>query len=65
MIEPEQDFRYTTRFIGAGGTVLHTSSALESSYRFAGHERYVRAQVVDSMGRVAWVQPVFPGTARR
>ena len=46
-------------FIGDGGRVLQEQSGPDATYRFTGSERYVRARVVDSNGRTAWVQPVF------
>jgi endoglucanase len=59
-IATEADFRYTTRFVGSGGTLLSTCGAADCVYRFTGREAYVRATVTDSGGRKAWVQPVFP-----
>ncbi|MFN9202117.1 MAG: CehA/McbA family metallohydrolase [Gemmatimonas sp.] len=53
------DFRYTTTFIGANGRVLAVDRSLTPSYSLTGDEPYVRARVVDSGGRVAWVQPAF------
>jgi hypothetical protein len=53
------DFKYTTEFIGQDGLVLASVPGVEASYTMGGDERYVRAQVRDSGGAVAWVQPVF------
>jgi hypothetical protein len=53
------DFKYTTEFIGAGGRVLARVGGTEPAYELKGDEKYVRARVRDSMGFVAWVQPVF------
>lgn len=53
------DFRYTIDFIGKAGRVLSRSTASRATYQLAGNELYVRARVTDSMGRHAWVQPVF------
>lgn len=62
------DFRYTTTFIADGGRELAVVHGTEPSYALTvqgGHGEvaaglsYVRAKVVDSGGRVAWVQPVF------
>ena len=58
-IRSDRDFRYTTRFLGRGGRVLEESLELESEFVLAEGEPYVRAVVTDSMGRRAWVQPVF------
>jgi len=53
------NFRYTTTFIGAGGRELGSSPELVASYTLTEDVGYVRAKVVDSMGHVAWTQPVF------
>lgn len=58
-IQREGDFKYTTQFIGANGRLLATDKALTPRYTLRGDETYVRARVIDSSGRVAWVQPVF------
>lgn len=58
-IKPVRNFKFTTYFIGAGGTVLERSFDLKPVYRFKGNERYVRARVESSGGDTAWVQPVF------
>jgi hypothetical protein len=51
--------RHRIQFIGEGGRVLRESGGPEATYTFGG-ELYVRALVLDSNGRKAWVQPVFP-----
>jgi hypothetical protein len=51
--------RYTTRFIGVGGTVLDEVHGSEVVYHFTGDEQYVRASITDSDGHGAWTQPVF------
>ncbi|MEZ4424192.1 MAG: CehA/McbA family metallohydrolase [Gemmatimonadota bacterium] len=58
-IRPQGDFRYTTVFVGAGGTELARVGGLDASYALRGDEGYVRARVVDSGGRRAWIQPVW------
>jgi hypothetical protein len=58
-IEERQSFKYTTTFIGEGGRILATSQGPKVQYRFTKAEKYVRARVTDSMGYVAWLQPVF------
>ena len=63
-IQEEPTFKYTTHFIGDGGRLLSKAHGLKARYRFQGGERYVRARVVDSMGYVAWTQPVFVDQAR-
>jgi hypothetical protein len=52
--------KYTITFIGQGGAVLATALESPAVYRFKGDEGYVRAKVVDSNGRMAWTQPVWP-----
>ncbi len=58
-IQQEPTFKYTTHFIGDGGRLLSKAHGLKARYRFQGGERYVRARVVDSMGYMAWTQPVL------
>ncbi|MBT8396489.1 MAG: PHP domain-containing protein [Gemmatimonadetes bacterium] len=58
-IRQKGDFRYTTTFLGSEGRVLGTSHEATAVFQLTGPEPYVRAKVVDSGGRVAWVQPVF------
>jgi len=57
-VRPQTDFKYRIRFIGKGGVILHESIEPTATYTFKGTEGYVRAKVIDSGGRVAWVQPV-------
>jgi len=57
-IAPRGDFKYTTDFVGQGGRVLATTGELTAVYTPRGDEGYVRAKVIESNGRVAWVQPV-------
>jgi hypothetical protein len=49
------------QFIGRGGVVLREAVEPAASYTFTGSEGYVRAKVIDSNGRFAWVQPVEVG----
>lgn len=59
--KPENEHtRYTVTFISRGGAVLATALESPAVYRFKGGEGYVRAKVVDSNGRMAWTQPVWP-----
>lgn len=58
-IRPRGDFKYRVVFIGRGGRVLHESVERTATYTMRGDEGYVRAKVIDSGGRAAWVQPVF------
>jgi len=58
-VRPQGDFKYRIQFIGKGGQVLRESIEPTATYTFIGTEGYVRAKVIDSGGRAAWVQPVF------
>ena len=57
-VKPEGTSKYRIRFIGRGGQVLHEATEPAATYTFTGNEGYVRAKVIESNGRVAWVQPV-------
>ena len=57
-VKTEGTSKYRIRFIGRGGQVLHEASEPTATYTFTGSEGYVRAKVLESNGRVAWVQPV-------
>ncbi|MGI8842736.1 MAG: CehA/McbA family metallohydrolase [Gemmatimonadaceae bacterium] len=58
-IQPRGDFKYITEFVGTGGRVLASTGANPAVYTLQGDEGYVRARVRDSMGYMAWAQPVF------
>ena len=58
-IAPQGNFRYTTVFTGEGGRELARVGGESPTYRLKGDETYVRATVIDSGGRTAWVQPVW------
>ena len=47
-----------TTFIGKNGSVLATVTSNPAVYKIRGDEGYVRAKVVDSNGKTAWMQPV-------
>ncbi len=51
--------KYRIQFIGAGGRLLSEVPDASAVYTFTGREGYVRAKVIDSNGRIAWVQPVM------
>ena len=55
--------KYRIQFIGRGGSLLHEVITAEATYVFRGDEGYVRAKVIDSNGRYAWVQPARVGVA--
>lgn len=52
----------TIDFIGKNGRLLQRSTSSQASYSFTGDEMYVRAKIVNALGRTAWTQPIF--TAR-
>ena len=51
--------RYRIQFIGSGGQMLQESQGLTATYAIRGNEPYVRAKVIDSNGKAAWLQPWF------
>ena len=51
--------KYTVRFIGQGGKLLAESFDNPAEYQLKPGDAYVRATVLDSNGRAAWVQPVY------
>lgn len=53
--------RYRIQFIGKLGRVLSEATTLTATYTFKGDEGYVRAKVIESNGRFAWIQPVPVG----
>jgi hypothetical protein len=57
-VKTESTSKYRIRFIGRGGALLHEATEPTATYTFTGDEGYVRAKVLESNGRVAWVQPV-------
>jgi hypothetical protein len=57
--------KYRIQFIGGGGRVLQEAISSPASYRFRGDEQYVRAKVIESSGKVAWIQPVMLDEGRR
>lgn len=58
------DTKYSTRFIGSGGRVLAEVPSNPATYIFRGDEGYVRAKVLDSNGKAAWLQPVMISRGR-
>jgi len=57
-VKTEGAAKYRIQFIGRGGKVLKEAVEPAASYAFTGDEGYVRAKVLESNGRMAWVQPV-------
>jgi hypothetical protein len=57
-VRPEGVSKYRIQFIGSGGRVLSEVGEASGSYTYVGDEGYVRAKIIESNGRIAWVQPV-------
>jgi hypothetical protein len=57
-VRVERASKYRIQFIGNGGRLLTEVADASAAYAFTGNEGYVRAKVIESNGRVAWVQPV-------
>ena len=60
-VKTVQSSKYRIVFIGRQGRVLSEAIASPATYAFKGDEGFVRAQVIESNGRLAWVQPVPVG----
>lgn len=58
-IKEKKGSKYRTQFIGSGGKILFESITNPAVYRFRGTEKYVRAKILESNGKMAWTQPVF------
>ena len=56
-VHPEGVSKYRIQFIGRGGRVLSEVGEASASYTYVGDEGYVRARILESNGRMAWVQP--------
>ena len=57
-VKPVASSKYRVQFLGKGGRVLSESIEPVATYVPKGDEGYVRARVLESNGRVAWIQPV-------
>ena len=51
--------KYRIQFVGSGGRVLSEVAGPIAAYDIKGNEGYVRARVLESNGRMAWMQPVM------
>jgi hypothetical protein len=58
-VDAEASKTYTIRFIGRDGKVLSETAGDSARYEIKGDELYVRAVVIDSADKKAWVQPVM------
>lgn len=61
-VRTEPASKYRIQFIGRQGRVLSEVTTPTATYTFKGDEGYVRAKVMESNGKVAWIQPVPVGT---
>jgi hypothetical protein len=57
-IKPVPWSKYRVQFIGKGGRLLSESIEPTATYEPKGNEGYVRARVLESNGRQAWIQPI-------
>lgn len=66
-VRPVAWSKYRVQFIGKAGRVLSEATDAVATYVPKGDEGYVRARVLESNGRMAWIQPVViparPGKA--
>ena len=53
------DFAFHTKLVGANGRTLKEISTNKVRYEFQGDEGYVRAEIMDSDGALAWTQPIL------
>jgi hypothetical protein len=53
--------KYRIQFIGRHGRVLSEALTTPATYTFKGDEGYVRARVIESNSRMAWIQPLPVG----
>ena len=60
-VRTERQSRYRIQFIGRQGRVLSETTSSPATYTFKGDEGYVRAKVIESNGKLAWIQPVPVG----
>ena len=51
--------KYRIQFIGRNGRLLKESAEPNATYDIAGDEGYVRTRVLESNGRIAWIQPMM------
>jgi hypothetical protein len=59
VVKPTEFAKYRIQFIGKGGRLLREVTEPTATYTITGSEGYVRARVLESNGRTAWVQPVI------
>lgn len=59
VVKPATDAKYRIQFVGRGGRIVHEAMEPAATYTFSGSEGYVRARVLESNGRMAWIQPAM------
>jgi hypothetical protein len=66
-VKPTAFSKYRIQFIGKSGRVLSEITEPTATYTVRGDEGYVRARVLESNGRMAWIQPIMlaPASAGR
>jgi hypothetical protein len=60
-VKQDRTSKYRIQFIGRQGRVLGESTTSPATYAIKGDEGYVRARVVESNGKLAWIQPIPVG----
>ncbi len=60
-VKTETASKYRIQFIGRQGRILSEATTPVATYAFTGDEGYVRAKVMESNGKTAWIQPVPVG----
>lgn len=58
-VKPDTWAKYRIQFIGRNGRLLREATEASATYQFNGDEGYVRARVLESNGRRAWIQPTI------
>ena len=61
-VRTEPQSKYRIQFIGKQGRLLSEEITSPATYTFKGDESYVRAKVIESNGKLAWIQPVGVGS---
>ena len=62
-LREELSSKYRIQFIGRQGRILSEITSGPATYTFKGDEGYVRAKVIESNGKAAWIQPVPVGAS--
>ena len=60
-VKTETSSKYRIQFIGKQGRILSEATESAATYTFKRDESYVRAKVIESNGKLAWIQPVPVG----